>query len=231
MSKYLLILLLALAIIGGWAYRSSTQERADIGAPVLSVVSESTAKTDLAKFTNGTYRLDSNASVMTWVGSKTLIKDYFDRGTVKLSKGSTIVRDGSVASGSITVDLTTISTTSTGKGSGESSQTTHLKSTDFFDVEKFPTAEFSLKSISAEASGSFKVEGSLTMRGIEKPVSFRAGLRQDGQKLIMEALNIALDRTQWDLRYASGKFFKNLGDKVINDIFTVSFTAVGVLQR
>jgi hypothetical protein len=35
-----------------------------------------------------------------------------------------------------------------------------------------------------------------------------------------------IDRTEWDIKYGSGKFFQDLGDKMINDAFTVKFNIV-----
>ncbi|MBE2249504.1 MAG: YceI family protein [Myxococcus sp.] len=52
----------------------------------------------------------------------------------------------------------------------------HLKSPDFFDVAKHPTATFTSTKIAAGAPNKLKVEGNLTMHGVTKPVSFEAEL-------------------------------------------------------
>lgn len=46
----------------------------------------------------------------------------------------------------------------------------HLKSADFFDVAKFPTLTFTSTKVTPGDDGKFKVEGTLTMHGITKPV-------------------------------------------------------------
>lgn len=46
----------------------------------------------------------------------------------------------------------------------------HLKSADFFDVAKFPTLTFTSGKVTAGDEGKLKVEGTLTMHGISKPV-------------------------------------------------------------
>lgn len=47
----------------------------------------------------------------------------------------------------------------------------HLKSADFFDMEKFPAITFKSTKISTQvADGKFKVEGDLTIHGVTKPV-------------------------------------------------------------
>jgi polyisoprenoid-binding protein YceI len=48
----------------------------------------------------------------------------------------------------------------------------HLKSPDFFDVEKFPTLHFKSKSISIVRDGELAVEGDLTIRGVTHKVRF-----------------------------------------------------------
>lgn len=235
MNKTIITFLILVVGVGAYLALRTGDDRGPIGDPVLSVTPDTSASpaavASPSVFTDGTYQLDASASSMAWAGKKTLIKDYTDRGTIALSAGTTVVKNGTVASGSVTVDMTTIKTLSTGKGSGESMMESHIKSADFFDVEKYPTAVFTLTRLTPHAGDLFSVDGTLTVKGITKAVAFSATVRQDGNKLIMEAPEVRLDRTEWDIRYASGKFFKELGDKVIDDIFTVSFTAVGTLQK
>jgi polyisoprenoid-binding protein YceI len=51
---------------------------------------------------------------------------------------------------------------------------THLKSADFFDVEKFPTLSFKSTRISLVRDGELAVEGDLAIRGVTRKVSFSA---------------------------------------------------------
>ena len=62
-----------------------------------------------------------------------------------------------------TVDVTGINTREAGRDK-------HLKSADFFDVEKFPTITFKSKRIDPVAAGGFKITGDLTMKGVTKEV-------------------------------------------------------------
>jgi polyisoprenoid-binding protein YceI len=73
-------------------------------------------------------------------------------------------KDLSKARVNAAIDATTISTR-------EAKRDAHLKSADFFDVEKFPTITFTSKRIVPGAAGSFKVVGDLTMRGVTKEVT------------------------------------------------------------
>lgn len=46
----------------------------------------------------------------------------------------------------------------------------HLRTADFFDVAKYPTASFKSTSVKPSGDGKAKVEGNLTLRGVTKPV-------------------------------------------------------------
>lgn len=226
MMKLILFLVIVAAVVGGVLYVVSGDQRGPIGDPVLSATPVEATATPLV-FSDGVYQLTASASRMEWSGSKTLIANYIDRGTVAIASGSAVVEAGAVTKGSVVVDLTTITTTSTGRGSGETMMQKHLKSADFFDVEKYPTATFTFEKLTpASVSGQFTVSGTLAIKGVTKPVQFLATLTGAGNALTMEA-TATLDRTQWGLTYASGNFFKNLGDKVIDDLFTVHFVVVG----
>ena len=183
------------------------------------------------KFVDGDYVFDPASSSMSWAGKKPLIPGYVDRGIVKIASGSTSVIAGTVTRGSVTIDMRTISTKSTGLGKNESMMEKHIKSADFFDVEKYPSAKFDFTSLSvASDSAGYVVAGTLTVKGVTKPVSFPATVTQEGSRLIMKATAV-LDRTQWDIKYGSGKFFDKLGNALIDDMFSVEFTAVGVRKQ
>jgi polyisoprenoid-binding protein YceI len=227
MKKLIALLVVIAAAVVVYVYVAPQQPSPDaMVSPSVSPATSVAARQ--AALTSGEYVLDAASSSMSWEGKKPLIPGYTDKGTVALQSGSATVAGGAVTKGSVVVDFRTIKTLSTGKGSGESMMEAHIKSADFFDVEKYPTGEFVFESLTPTAEGAaYTVKGTLTIKGITKPVQFPATVSQDGNRLTMEA-TASLDRTLWDIRYGSGKFFENLGDKLIDDMFTVRFTAVGV---
>ena len=79
---------------------------------------------------------------------------------------------------------------------------------------------------SGDTAGLYQVTGDLTIKGMTAPVSFVAEVRSEEQDLLATA-ELKIDRTVWGLKYGSGKFFQDLGDKVISDDieFTVSLRA------
>jgi len=88
------------------------------------------------------------------------------RGDLGKITGSVTFDPAKPAAGSIeaSIDVTGIDTREPGRDK-------HLKSADFFDVEKFPTATFRSKTIAPAAGGGFNVTGDLTMHGVTKEVA------------------------------------------------------------
>jgi len=87
------------------------------------------------------------------------------RGDLGKITGTVTFDPAKPAAGTIeaTIDVTGIDTREPGRDK-------HLKSADFFDIEKFPTATFRSKKIEALAGGGYKVTGDLTMKGVTKEV-------------------------------------------------------------
>ena len=97
----------------------------------------------------------------------------------------------------------------------------HLTSDDFFSVEKHPTAALTFKKVEKK-DGKWLVFADLTIKGITKPVTFPAEVKvQDGH--FFAKGEMIVDRTNYDIRYRSLKFFADIGDKVIKDDFTINF--------
>lgn len=228
--KYILFVLLVAGVAGVgvfWIKRTPSQ------VPETSLAAGEVTPTPSESFElrDGTYVLDPAVSVMTWAGSKKIIKDYVDRGSISLQSGTTVVVDGKVASGSVVVDMNSIAPSSTGRGGGQDGLARHLKSADFFDAETFPTATFTLSSLTGGDNGMYRVEGTLTLKGVTEAVAFDATVKSQGEdRIVMDARSIQLDRSKWQVKYGSETFFDNLGDAIINNVFEVSFTAVGVLS-
>ncbi len=63
----------------------------------------------------------------------------------------------------VTIDVNGINTR-------EEKRDAHLKSPDFFDVAKYPTATFKSKKVTAAGKNKFKVVGDLTLHGVTKEV-------------------------------------------------------------
>ena len=103
----------------------------------------------------------------------------------------------------------------------------HLKSPDFFDVEQHPTATFKTTKVEAIADAvpgkpNYRVTGDLTIKGITQPNSFDCLFWVEGDKARAAAM-LSFDRTQYDIKYRSGSFFPEIGDKAIADLVELTF--------
>ena len=166
-----------------------------------------------------TKSLNITESVITWKGQKVLGSH---EGTIKISEGGLEFDEaGMLAGGSFTIDMNSIECTDL-SGKGAQKLVGHLKSDDFFGVATYPTAKFDITKVSSRGtSGSYKVVGNLTIKNTTKEIKFNADLTDNSG-----SAEITIDRTDYDVRYGSGSFFDNLGDKTIYDEFELVINLV-----
>jgi len=162
--------------------------------------------------------VDVEKSEVSWTGYKVTGKHT---GNVKLASGQLTMDNGALTGGTFTLDMSSIECTDL-QGGGAQKLVGHLKSADFFSTDEFPQATFSIKSVvPTEEGGNYQVTGDLTIKGITHSNSFPITLADAGDHYTAAAA-ITVDRTLYDVKYGSGKFFENLGDKTIYDDFDIA---------
>ncbi len=134
-------------------------------------------------------------------------------GTVALTSGALVFEEDKLTGGEFTVDMTSLISTDL-EGEYKGKLEGHLKSPDFFGVENHPEANLVFTTVTPSGKNSYEVTGDLTIKGITKPVTF--DLSVYGSKA---TATLKIDRAEYDVRYGSGSFFDNLGDKTIYDEF------------
>jgi len=134
-------------------------------------------------------------------------------GTVDLNSGSLVFDDGILTGGEFEVNMTSLISTDL-EGEYKGKLEGHLKSDDFFGVEKFPTSKLVFTKVTASGKNSYEVAGNLTIKGITKAITLDVSIYGSKATATMK-----VDRAQFDVRYGSGSFFENLGDKTIYDEF------------
>lgn len=178
-------------------------------------------------FENGTYVVvgpseERTAASVAWEASKRVGATH--NGTVDVKEGALIVEQGQIIGGSIVVDMNTIINLDLTDEKVNSTLVNHLKSDDFFSVATYPTATFAISEV-VELNGiegaTHRVDGTMTIKGIENNISFPANIQQT-EVGIQVVGTLTLDRTLWDVRFGSDKFFDNLGDGLIEDEFTLA---------
>ena len=230
MNKVILLLIIIVAAGGIW-YWYDNRGTFVVEEPAPTVQGSPEAVELTLETPDGTYNLDPASSSMSWQGSKPLLNNYFDRGAITVSEGSISVSGGQVTSGRVVVDMASLQAEHTGRGDAMANQLTgHLKSDAFFDVEQYPDSLFRLTGLQGRADGSYLVSGELTIKAATNPISFPATITAEDGRITLTATDVQVNRAQYDVRFGSGSFFDDLGDNLIDDIFTVSFTVVGVLD-
>jgi polyisoprenoid-binding protein YceI len=175
-------------------------------------------------FTMGTttYKVNADQSTVAWTGKKVTGSHT---GFVKISNGSLSLKDNNITAGSFEMDMNSINNTDvTDKGYNEKF-VGHLKSDDFFSTAKYPKSTFLLTKSKAKGNSNYDITGTLTIKGISNEVTFPATITANGKQLKASA-QITVDRTKFDIKYGSGSFFDNLGDKAIDNNFILDVNLV-----
>ena len=170
-----------------------------------------------------TFKVKASESEVHWYATKVTGKHD---GVVSLKSGEIVVEKGALTGGSFVVDMTSIKVLDLEEGSNMNNKlTNHLKSPDFFDVEKHGEASF--KVTSAKKTGQqatsdkaleYEVTGDLTIKGISNPLTFKVYVKTEGSDATARG-TLVFDRSKYDVKYGSETFFGNLGDKAIyNDV-------------
>lgn len=173
---------------------------------------ETPVKTSKAKV----YSVDTNASTINWTGTKPTGQHT---GTMNISSGNIAVVNGNITAGEFTIDMNSITNTDMKAGEGKEKLEEHLKTGDFFEVEKYPTGKFEVISVSA-ASGvedaTHLIEGNLSMKGITKSVKIPAHVAITDSKISAVTPAFTINRTEWGITFKSG-ITGTVKDKSIND--------------
>lgn len=170
------------------------------------------------------YTVDSQKSAVKWTG-KSVRGGHF--GNIRIAEGSFVSDGKSITSGNVTIDMSSITVLDLQEASRQERLSNHLKSDDFFSAEKFPEAKLAITGSKPGKAGQIEVSGNLTIKGITKPITFPATIKNQGNGLETEG-TITVDRIQYDIKYRSKSALdpSALADRLIYDEFTLDFKVV-----
>jgi polyisoprenoid-binding protein YceI len=158
-------------------------------------------------------KVDASKSTINWVGKKVTGQHS---GTVNIESGNLIFKDKKLTGGSFVVDMTSLTATDI-QGEYAGKLNGHLKADDFFGTDKYPTSKLVFKSIASKGNGVYTVTADLTIKDVTAPVKFDITVNGN-----TATTSFKIDRTKYGIKYGSGSFFDNLGDKTINDDFELT---------
>lgn len=154
-----------------------------------------------------TKSINTETSNIKWIGKEITTKIHY--GSLKFLDGNISISENEVK-GEVIVNMESLNVEDLSGGSKQRLEG-HLKSDDFFSVDKHKTAK--LKIISSEKEGEvFMINGTLTIKDITHPIKFNLDIETN-----KATAKLAFDRSKYNVKFRSGNFFENLGDKLILD--------------
>lgn len=160
------------------------------------------------------YTADIENSTLAWKGFK---PTGTHNGTVKISEGYVVFDKGNLTGGNFVFDMNAITVLDIESADDNNAKLTgHLKSPDFFDVENHAFSSFDITGVE-EKDGKTWVKGNLSIKNIKKNIEFPVEVTVIGDEALLKSEPFTIDRTEWDIKYKSTKFFDDLKDKFIND--------------
>ena len=162
--------------------------------------------------------VNPKVSSVEWHGKKIGSKH---EGNIQLKSGFFELKDNQIVEGKFVIDMTTITNTDLKNEGYNQKLVGHLKSDAFFGVEQYPTASFVITKSSEFINGKATITGDITIKGKTESISFEVA--RAGEEFRSK---VEIDRAKFDVRYDSNSFFDNLGDKAIDDIFTLDIKLI-----
>ena len=159
------------------------------------------------------YSAEVDSSTVAWKGFKPA---GTHNGTIKISEGYFAVTDGKLSGGNFVIDMKTIKNIDLEDPEYNGKLVNHLASPDFFDIENNPYSVFAITGVD-DTDGKLLVKGNLSVKNIKKNIEFPATVMVNGDEYTFKSEPFTIDRTEWDIKFRSGKFFEGLKDKLIND--------------
>ncbi len=208
-----------------------TENKVEATEPAAEVPATEATSADAA---SGNFVVQNDQSTIKWMGSNKFTPKRHE-GTINLTDGSFTITTNQISGGSFTADMNSIHSAGDEYTDGLAKVGNligHLKSAEFFEVEKYPTSSFtitSVKPLEGNPEYTHEVTGNMTIKGITKSITFPAKVEITGGDLKASSV-FTIDRSQWEVKYASETFFPNLGDKLIRNEVELTLNLVAKSQ-
>lgn len=161
--------------------------------------------------------------VVNWLGKRTIGNRH--TGTVNVTSGTLTVNQGRLLSGKVTLNMASIAVNNVKDPGAKADLESHLKDSDFFEVKKFPTAEFVFQEVLPSNKPEFKwiIVGDLTMKGKTNRINIPANITVSNDELTAQSEPFVINRTLWGINFQSG-VLGTVKNKIIEDIVPLSIT-------
>ncbi|MBS1571987.1 MAG: YceI family protein [Bacteroidetes bacterium] len=164
------------------------------------------SKTDTTTKLGTTYSLDVTNSKIEWKGYKVFKSENTSHfGTINFKNGELTVKDNQLESGNFVADVTSLQNEDIKDDAQQKAKLEgHLKSGDFFEVEKFPTASFSITKVEKNPTNTdynSVLEGNLTIKGVTKSVKFNANVSVENDEVTIATEPTDIKREDFGVKF------------------------------
>jgi polyisoprenoid-binding protein YceI len=190
---------------------------------MAAVGSTQTTQTTLPA--TGTWELDTTHTEVSFTARHLMVTKV--RGRFPIQSGTVTIADNPLESSVVAViDVA-------GVNSGEQGRDDHLRNSDFFEVEKFPTITFRSTKVEAAGDGEYKLTGDLTIKDVTRPVTLDLEYLGTiaspwGDQRAGFSATAEISRKEWGIEY---NMALEAGGVVIGDKVKLNIEAEAVLQK
>ena len=172
---------------------------------------------------DGNYEINLQESRLQWIG-RNLLNQH--SGWLPIKSGFLRFSRGKLTGGEFVFDMNGITCQDLKGNSMCEVLLNHLRSDDFFDTKVYPEARYVITGSSILGDGApgapnLSIRGNLTIKNVTLPLELQAtaGFTEEG-KMAAQAV-LSFDRTLWNVIYGSARFFRDLGQNLVNNLIEV----------
>jgi polyisoprenoid-binding protein YceI len=152
----------------------------------------------------GRWQLDASASTIE-LRTKSMWGLVSVKAVFKLTEGGGTVGDDGSVTGTLVIDASSVDTKVKKRDS-------HLRSSDFFEVEKYPTFSYTVTGARPATGNQVTVTGTLTVHGESRPLDVPVTVSEAGPNQVRVTGEVEIDRSKWGLTWAK------MGARLINQV-------------
>ncbi|MCS6982880.1 MAG: YceI family protein [Candidatus Absconditabacterales bacterium] len=217
---FLTVVIVSACIPKAGQLESEQQGTGDVTSTTGSTIEAETAQP--SQTTGTKVVIDPTTSTISRRGTKVIGGGH--NGTVGIREGFALINNGRLVGGEITLNMNAITVLDIpAEDASNVGLVNHLIGPDFFDVKKFPTAQFIITSVNDNNYPRIEVNGIMTIKDQSHPETIILQANEDMTQL---SGSIELDRTKYGVMYNSEKLLETIKDRAINDMISLNFSLI-----
>jgi ligand-binding sensor domain-containing protein len=169
--------------------------------------------TNFQRNTDELYKIDIKQSRITWKGSMKISPEEKHIGYIYISKGDLWDEQNQLVGGEVDIDMNSMEYADKKE---KNTPIFHLKSEDYFNVKKNPTAAIVLTKVDKVNDTSFNITANLTIKGVTNEVKFPATITI-ANGILNASAQFSINRTKWGITYRSEKLYEKIADYTVSN--------------